>query len=388
MTRSAAGTTCIFRAGTTRSGDQDLRVSSFSHCRRALGLLLLLPAVAVGQPGRSQPDPAPTAAAAAGTIPWTVPNGRAFSASGLPPALQFTLESLGASTGVPDGIGYSWYPDLPVRGQSARIGLTNYQAGLTAPVYTSDTEGLFINTAVRRLDVRNNAFLPVRRAPFPEELWDPQVGGAYVAQIGGGWSWGVYANVGSASDKPFHSLAEMTVAGLAFLRVPQGERDGWLFYVVSTTSGQIGHNIPIPGVAYEFQTDRLSGVVGFPFVNLTYRPIREIQCEFNYAALTDVLAQVSYFPLDNARFFVGFEWTNQSWFRAERRIRDDQLFWYEKRAIGGLGWRPTSQVDLRLTGGYAFDRYFVENNGFTLSGRNRVDLSPGPFVAAQIELKY
>lgn len=361
---------------------------SFSRLLRAFGLLLALPAVAAGQPDSPQPDALSTSGPGAGTPLQTVPGGRAFSSCGLSPSLQFTLESLGASTGVPDGLGYSWYPDLPVVGQHATMGLSNYQAGLTAPVYTTEADGLFVNSSVRRLGVRTTAVLPVHHVSFPRELWDAQVGGAYTSQLANGWSWGVYANTGSASDKPFHSLAEMTFSGLTFLRAPRGEKDGWLFFVVSTTNGQVGHNIPIPGVAYEFQSDRLSGVVGFPFLNLTYRPVKKVECEFNYAALTDVLAQVTYRPIEPARVFTAFEWTNQSWLRADRVVRQDQLFWYEKRWIGGFGWRATSAVDFRITGGYAFNRYFVENNGFSLSGRNRVDLSPGPFIAGQLELKY
>ena len=56
---------------------------------------------------------------------------------------------------------------------------------------------------------------------------------------------------------------------------------------------------------------------------------------------------------------------------------------------GGVGWQAAQRVDFRFTGGYAFDRYFIENRGLSFTrGRNRVDLAPGPFVAAQLEFKY
>jgi hypothetical protein len=268
------------------------------------------------------------------------------------------------------------------------MGLVGYEGGLTAPVYQTDTDGLFVNGAARGLEVRTTAHVPGIHGRFPPGLWEVQFGGAYVRQLGTGWSWGVCTNAGSASDQPFHGIAEDTVSGLAFLRIPRGEQTAWLFYAVSTTNGQFGHNIPIPGVAYEFQGDRLSGVVGFPFVTVTYRPLPPVECEFYYAALTDLSARVTYHPLDPARVFAGFEWANQSWLPVGRRDRWDQLFWYEKRVEGGLGWAAGPRAELRVSGGYAFDRYFVVNNGFSVTGRNRLDLAPGPFAAARLELRY
>lgn len=333
---------------------------------------LLAPAVAGAQP----PEPSEPPPGADG------PAGR------IPDALRSALDALGASVGVPDGVGMSWYPRTPVRGQPSRMGLMNYQVGLTNPVYTTDTDLLFADGSIRALDIRSRAILPTDRVHFPRSLWDIQAGGGYVRQFGDGWSWGATLNLGTASDKPFNSINEDTLSALAFVRKPSGEHNGWLYYVVSTSNGQLGRNIPVPGIAYEYVTDRLKAVVGFPFVTIDYRPTTEWQFEFNYAALTDVLARTSYHFTDHARLFAAFEWTNQAWFRAARPHSGLQLFEYEKRLEGGLGWRIQPRLDLQFTPGYAFDRFFVENHGLGFHGRNRVDLRPGAFVAAQFELKF
>ena len=347
-----------------------------------LGLL-----VAVGT-ARAQPDPStPEGVAGPPTTP-VVPGRPPTNAGGLPWGLQSTLEALGASTGVPDGAGYSWYPGVPVLGQRASMGLSNYQFGLTVPVATTDHDGLFADIAARVLDIRSNALLPRDRTRFPASLWDVQFGGGYVRQFGDGSSWGATLNLGSASDRPFRSLGELTMSSLIFLRTPHDDRNGWLFYVVSTTSGQLGRNIPVPGVAYEYDTDRLHAVLGFPFLTLDYRPVRAVQFELYYAAITDLQTRVSYRPTDAARVFAGFEWANHSWYRAGRQFPREQFFQYEKRVEGGFGYAVHRRVDLRLSGGYAFDRFFVENSGLSFRGRNRVDLAPGPFVAFQCELKF
>lgn len=332
------------------------------------GALLLAPAVAAAQPPEPPADEPPA--------------GR------VPDALRSTLDALGATAGVPDGVGLSWYPRVPVRDQSARMGLMNYQVGLTEPVYVTDNDLLFADASVRALAIRSNALLPTDRVRFPRALWDIQAGGGYVRQFGEGWSWGATLNLGTASDRPFNSLSEDTLSALAFVRKPSGERNGWLYYVVSTSNGQLGRNIPVPGIAYEYVTDRLNAVLGFPFVTIDYRPVREWQFEFNYAALTDVLARTSYHLTDRARLFADFEWTNQAWFRAARRHSGTQLFMYEKRVEGGFGWRLHQRLDFQFTSGYAFDRFFVENRGLGFSGRNRVNLGAGRFMAFQFELKY
>lgn len=316
------------------------------------------------------------------------PEGDEPGADRLPDTLRSTLEALGASAGVADGFGYMWSPRAAVRRQNATMGLSNYQFGLTVPLESDADHLLFANGSMQALDIRTNAILPTDRVRFPRSLWDVQAGGGYVGQLDGGWSWGATVNIGTASDKPFHSLSEATLSALAFVRRPQGESNAWLFYVASISNGQLGRNIPVPGVAYEYHTDNLNAVIGFPFVTLDYRPTREWQFEFNYAALTDVLARGTYHLTSAARLYNSFEWTNQAWFRAARRNKNDQLFRYEKRVLAGFGWQLAERVDFTFAYGYAFDRLFVENSGFGFSGRNRTDIAPARFLAVQFELKY
>ena len=306
----------------------------------------------------------------------------------LPTSLKFSLEALGASSGVPDGIGGSWYPGVSVRDQPAGFVMSNYQAGATIPISKSDTELVFANASICTVSSRTTAILPASQTRFPSQLWDLQVGSGYVRNLGNGWNWGLWMNAGSASDKPFHTIAEATISGLAFVRVPRTDETAWLFYVVSTTNGQVGRNIPIPGIAYEFQYYLLKGALGFPFVTLNYRPQNWLELDFNYAALTDILARVTLHPTERARVFASFVWTNESWLRADRQVKQDQLFRYEKRLEVGFGWSAASKLDLRLLAGYAFNRYFVENAGYSLTGVNRIDLASGPFLSAQLEWRY
>lgn len=310
------------------------------------------------------------------------------SVGDLPPAIIKTLDALGASSGIPDGAGAVWEPRRPVAGQLTGLSLFTAQAGLTLPVWTSADQGIFATSSARAMYLQGGAVYPERRTPFPDELYDVQLGGAYVQQVADGQSWGLCLATGSASDRPYHTIHEATVSALAFWR-SQAEADhAWLFYIVSVTNGQVGQNVPIPGVAYEFHSDTLDGVIGFPFLSLTYRPTDVLRFDLNYAAFTDVQARASVRVAEPVRLFTGFSWVSDSWLPADRPDHRLQLFWYEKRAEGGLIWSPREHFNFVLTGGYAFDRYFLEARGFTLAGRNHLSLAPGPFMAAQLEIKY
>jgi len=306
----------------------------------------------------------------------------------LPPAIVKTLEALGASSGVPDGAGAMWQPSRPVSGQPTSLSLLDTHAGLTLPVWTSADQGVFATGSARGLFARGGAVFPDTRTPFPDALWEFLAGADYVQQVGEGHSWGLCLSVGSASDRPFHTVHEVTMNGLAFWRSQAESNNAWVFYVVSTTNGQVGRNIPIPGAAYEFHSDELEGIVGLPFVSLTYRPSAELQFDLNYSAITDVRARGSVRVTESVQLFGGFCWDSESWLPADRADHREQLFWYEKRAEGGLAWHLREHFDLVLTGGYAFDRYFLESRGFTLTGHNHLALAPGPFVALELNVRY
>ena len=299
-----------------------------------------------------------------------------------------SLSALGASNGVPDGAGTEWAAKQRVRGQNASLAIFTTQAGLSLPVWENGDDQLFALASGRWMNIPTTAMLRDDHVRMPNNWYDLQAGGLFIRQLGDGWSWGVSLTGGSIGDRPFNSGNELAANALAFVRRPAGGEDAWLFYVVSATNGQIGRNIPIPGVAYEFKTTDWKGTVGFPFVNLNYRPAGDWGWELNYAALTDVQTRVNYHPTETTRLYGGFAWTNQAWFRSNRAARNDQFFYYEKRAETGLVITPRENMTLEFAGGWAFDRYFFETQHFALTGRNRVDVGSGPFVRVQWEIKY
>jgi len=77
-------------------------------------------------------------------------------------------------------------------------------------------------------------------------------------------------------------------------------------------------------------------------------------------------------------------WENDRYYRAGREDRADRLFWYEQRAEGGVILHPAGDMEVTLSGGYAFDRFFFEGESYEDDRTdNRVDVADGPVIAVR-----
>ncbi len=74
-------------------------------------------------------------------------------------------------------------------------------------------------------------------------------------------------------------------------------------------------------------------------------------------------------------------------YRADRPNRGDQLFYYEKRLTTGARF-DLRHVELELSGGYAFDRFFFEGENYSDCHDNRLDIGAGPFVAVRVSIRF
>ena len=85
--------------------------------------------------------------------------------------------------------------------------------------------------------------------------------------------------------------------------------------------------------------------------------------------------------------FGEFAWDYQRWLRHGRIDDGHNLRYTEKRVECGLVWSPSRDCSLSLSGGYAFDRLFYEDEAFDDRDLNRIDVRDGPFLALSLKLK-
>jgi hypothetical protein len=228
--------------------------------------------------------------------------------------------------------------------------------------------------------------LPDTRQPFPDDLWSIRFGTAYRHLFDNGWIAGASVSFGSASDQPFHSIREMTAGVNAFLRVPQGEHNAWLFSLNYSSNSELP--FPVPGVAYVWQpSEQFRANIGLPF-QLFYRPWEDLTLDFSYMLLTTIHARATYRVCRPVRIYGGFDWSNESYLLAGRINENDRFFYYDKRLTAGVQVILGKHACLDFSGGYVFDRFYFEGRSLSDSHQNRVDVGNGPFLAVQLQTRW
>jgi hypothetical protein len=280
-----------------------------------------------------------------------------------------------------------WYPNQEVAGQGTRLGDVQQDLSLNCPIW-QDSHNEWAATA----HVRSEAFdtggtvLPATGQPFPSDLWNVHFGTSYRHLFDNGWIGGASVNLGSASDKPFHSINEMTAGVNAFVRVPAWGNDAWLFSLSYAANSQLA--IPLPGVAYIWQpSDCFRANLGLPF-QIFYRPVDDLTLDFSYMLLTHVHSRATYRLAPRLRLYGGFDWSNEGYFLADRVNVRDRFFYYEMRLTSGVQWMLGPHASIDLASGYAFDRYYFEGRGLTGQTNNRVDVGSTPILSLQFLTRW
>ncbi len=284
----------------------------------------------------------------------------------------------------------TYYPAEPVEGQNTHLQLIDEKLSLFIPLHQDSSNEWATSASVKYIDTDTRAFFPDTGDRFPGALWDVRVGASYRHKFENGWIGGVSMTIGSPSDKPFASIDEVDLLALAMLRVPQGERNAWIFSLVYDTLEETfgGLQVPIPGIAYLWSpSDRFKAVIGIPFTSVEYKPIDDVTLEAQYFPLRRVRARATYRPFQPLRLYVGFDWDNDHYLLADRKDRDDALQYYEKRVSGGVRF-DLRHVGFQVVGGYAFDRFYFTGDSYSDRHFNRLDIHPGPFVTGQVSLRF
>jgi hypothetical protein len=287
----------------------------------------------------------------------------------------------------PPGYRAFWYPEQPVSGSDSHLGFVRQGLSVGAPIYKEGGDRVLLTAGVRHSLFFTDAILPDSGIPFPDQLWNVNVGILGTRQFDNGWSAGLSATFGSASDKPFHSIDEMNMGFFGFLRMPaRNDRDAWIFSIMYSPVGNL--NFPIPGIAYVWKpSDELNMTIGIPFF-ARWTPVEDLTLTFSYIPVVNLNAQAKYQLLDGWSVFGGFEWLNEAYFLADRIDRRERFLVFEKKLIAGVRWQCTPRAVVELNAGYAFDRYYGQGRNTISNLRDQLDVEPGAFVGISIGIGW
>jgi hypothetical protein len=332
--------------------------------------------------GPVEPPAAPPSAEGGPQAP--IPDVFGHSASGLAPFLNPTVGH------APIRADYraAWFASEPVSGQPTKLGYVQQDFSISCPLWQcGTTDEWLVSANLRNETYHTHALLPDTRQPFPEDLWNVRFSTTYRHLFDNGWIGGGSVSVGSASDQPFHGIDEMTAGVSAFLRIPQGERNAWLFSLSYSPTSELP--FPIPGVAYIWQpSEDFRANVGLPFA-IMWRPVNDLTLDFSYMLLTTVHARATYRLCRPVRIYAGYAWENEGYLLADRIDSNDRFYNVDQRLFAGVQYNFSPRVSLDLSGGYVFDHYYFEGKNIT-SGTNfnRVNVGDGPYLSLQFQVRW
>jgi hypothetical protein len=284
---------------------------------------------------------------------------------------------------------YTFYPEQKVEDQDTHFAMTEQRATLFAPLYQSSTDEFGLSVKALYQDIDTRARFPEAGGRFPSELWDGSVGLSYRHKFDNGWTGGIALTVGSASDEPFNSIDEMYFRLITLVRVPQGERNSWLFTLIFASDEEIfGQTLPIPGIAYAWvPSEKFTAVIGFPFSMIRYKPFENLTLDAEYYPFWTVRSRVTWEIFRPLRAYAGFQWDSDHFYRADRDDKDDKIFYREMRLYAGVRF-DLKHIGFEVTGGYAFNRFYFEGEGYSDRHDNRIDIGSSPFIVGKVNLRF
>jgi hypothetical protein len=350
------------------------------------GLCLLLGSVFLTTWGYAQ-DLSPKQEGETPAVSPTLPPDVAWPPLSKPMAMPGRGGGGGPMGGGPPGYDATWYPTQTVRGQSADLGLVRQGLSLGAPIWRNGGDMLLANFSVRNTLFFTDAILPDSRHIFPDQLWNLNLGFNYMHQFENGWSGMLMTGFGSASDKPFNSLREVTATLGGFLKIPAAnERDTWQFGALYMAGGQL--NFPIPIISYGWNPSKSFQMnIGLP-LTVHWKPMEDWALDLSYTPVLNINAKLAYHFAPTLKIYCGYEYLTESYFLADRETRDERFFSIEQRLISGIKHDIGESGLLDVNAGYSFGRRYGSGDTQFSNLKDRIDVAPGAFLGLRLSVRF
>ncbi len=305
------------------------------------------------------------------------------------PEMLRWLAPLGPPLTVSAGYQGEYSPAQAVTDQDADLGWGRHQARLFVPLEQTDRSEWAFTAHGRLFALDTGAVLPATGDRLPSELWNLGFGVNHRRRFDNDWIVGGNLSLLTPSDRPYYGWDEMAVLLNGFLRVGAGEKNAWVFFLNYSTNREFLPHVPIPGAGYWYNPSRdFSVLAGIPLLLADFSPADGLKLRCFYFPIHTVYAGMEVRVLGPLNLFGSFSWENEEYFRAAREDRRDRLFYYEKRLTAGLKCVFERRLELTLSGGYAFDRFFFEGRDYDDRVANRVEFGDGPFFALRGDYRF
>jgi len=130
-------------------------------------------------------------------------------------------------------------------------------------------------------------------------------------------------------------------------------------------------DVPIPVVTWTYiPNETVRVTIGFPVFNLGWKPVEWFSLDISF--VPPIRAQGGFTFHLGSKWDVFFRYRGANFgFTIDDNPRENErLFYTEERVEVGVAWRPAQKVELRVTGGWAFERRF--RTGFDVRSTDNV----------------
>lgn len=272
-------------------------------------------------------------------------------------------------------------PSADVQDQNTTFSAERFTVSGFAPFYSSNINEVGLGAFFMQGSADSGAILPTTLDPIPTEYTKITAGPYYKHIFKNNWMLALNMQVGSSSDAPFSSIKVMDIGGNIVLNVPSGKKSAWVGFINYSSNRDFWRNIPVPGFGYEFDAEWGRGMVGFPTFYLQLLHKKPFNFAVRYFPLISTYAEMGYDISPPLRIAACFAWHDDHFWRKDRQVERDQLFFVRKEIGGYVSIKPAKFMTLKLTGGVGFDRYIFEaKNVVRNKSYNRIDLDAAPYV--------
>ena len=191
----------------------------------------------------------------------------------------------------------------------------------------------------------------------PERLTD-QVAGVAVPGVASidGWKISLLAGAGFAGDQPYSDSNAWYVKGGVVARKQLDRQSSLLVTLTYDGNRAIFPDVPLPGVSYfRFVYPGLQFLVGFPFLGVTWKPIKRLKLDFRGFPPIFFELEASYALSETLEAYALYDSRNEA-YHSEALPSNRRLLWQQDLVEAGVRWEAAPWFTLRAAVGYAFNR--------------------------------
>jgi hypothetical protein len=267
---------------------------------------------------------------------------------------------------------------------------TTYLASLAGVVYQDQESELQLNAMERKSYLTTDAVFP-SGLPLPDVLQEARAGFLARHLLGGGWVAGLSASLGSWDDHPFTHTSYPIISAGAFVRMPAGGDNAWIFSLSYSNERSELNGVPVPGAEFSWTVSpTLHIMLGFPLVNVNWRPEPGVRGEFIVSGFGYLHAGGSFPPLP---FFTPWRVRAAIDFGGDRFQREDPadqrdlIFFRALTYSVGTELRKEGLGAIGISAGYETNREIIEGHSL-FDTSNHIDVNNGWVLRASAELRF